>query len=81
MEGIDWFINVGELGYNIFYIVSILYFGYKLFQSAYNYIMRSEGAFGFAKIQMFMEILEPIKGIAYFVIGLTLIKIIASFFI
>ena len=80
-SGTEWFLNIAELGYNIFYLISIMYFGYKIFQSAYNYMMKSEGAVGFAKLQILREILEPIKGLAYLVIGMTCIKIVASFFL
>lgn len=77
----EWFLNIANLGYNTFYIISILMFGYKLLQSLYNYIVKSEGAFEYAKLQILREILEPIKGLAYLVIGMTFIKIVASFFI
>ena len=80
-NGTEWFINLANLGYNIFYIISILMFGYKLLQSLYNYIVKSEGAFEYAKLQMLREVFEPVKGIAYLVVGMTFIKIIAAFFI
>lgn len=80
-NGTEWFINFANLGYNIFYIISILMFGYKLLQSLYNYIVKSEGAFEYAKLQMLREVFEPVKGLAYLVNGMTFIKIIAAFFL
>lgn len=80
-NGTEWFINLANLGYNIFYIISILMFGYKLLQSLYNYIVKSEGAFEYAKLQMLREVFEPVKGLAYLVTGMTFIKIIAAFFL
>lgn len=80
-SGVEWFMNLARLGYNIFYLMSILFMGFKLIQAAYIWLVRSDAAFGHTKQQMLMEIFEPVKGLAYFAAGMTFIKIVAGFFI
>lgn len=80
-SGAEWFMNLAKLGYNIFYLMSFLFMGFKLVQAAFIWLARSDAVFGHAKQQMLMEILEPVKGLAYFVAGMTFIKIVTGYFI
>ncbi|MDO4500680.1 MAG: hypothetical protein Q4B60_05325 [Erysipelotrichaceae bacterium] len=80
-SGKEWFMHLATLGYNIFYIMAIMALGFKMLQAGYIWLTRADAAFGHTKQQMFMEIFEPVKGLAFFVIGMTVIKIISGFFI
>ena len=81
-SGREWFMHLASLGYSIFYLISVLYLGFKLLQAGYYvWLARSDAAFGHSKQQMLMEIIEPVKGLVYFVVGLTAVRIIAGFFI
>ena len=71
-----FFIAVGVFIYNCIYIASILMTGFKLASAIYNYYTRV--AHPIQQNQGYQEIFEPIRGLVFFTVGLTVIKFIAT---
>ena len=76
----SWFKNFALLGYNLFYIASLLLLAFKLVQAGFNYVQRSSSAMDFQKAEMIEEIWEPIKGLFYFNVGISVLRIIIRLF-
>ena len=71
-----FFIAVGVFVYNCIYIASIFVAGLKFASALYNYHTRVSHQF--QQKQYLQEVYEPIKGIIFFTLGLTVIKFVAT---
>ena len=72
----SFFIQVASIIYSFIFLFGIIMFAFKLAQAIQNYFDRS--VHPVQKVQAMYEILEPVKGILYFDIGLAVIGIFAK---
>ena len=71
-----FFIALGVFIYNCIYIASLFLSGLKLASALYNYHTRVSHPI--QQNQAYQEIFEPLKGIIFFTVGLTVIKFTAT---
>ena len=72
----DQLLYMANILYNIFLIMAVMYFGYKIAEGLFRYQQRAVHAI--QKNQMIEEIKEPLIGLVLFVAGGTLIKQLAK---
>lgn len=79
-SGTEFFLNLGYFGYNVFYVLSIILFVFKMGQAFYNYQRKASTSMDFQKTELINEMWEPVKGLAYLVVGMSAVKIVVNIF-